>query len=142
MKEYSSATDVRSKCKIIANRASRTKDNAHALDVSSEHRLNNAALNATKSQNSSVESERWAIEESKRSAVQAGEYNDSIAMVIEAARSYAVGDIGYREGEESDNAKTYYNLSCDVKTEYLKQIQTVVDDVISYVGLDGEIDVS
>lgn len=28
------------------------------------------------------------------------------------------------------------------KTEYLKQIQTVVDDVISYVGLDGEIDVS
>lgn len=142
MKEYSSATAIRSECKIIANRANHIEDRAHALEVSAENRLNNAALNATKSQNSSAESEYWAIEESKQFSIQAGECKDSIAAIIDVPRSYAVGDIGYREGEESDNAKLYYSLSCDVKTEYLKQIQTVVDEVISYVGLDGEIDVS
>lgn len=142
MKEYSSATDIRSECKIIANRANRTEDSAHDLEVSAENRLNNAALNAANSQESSMESKHWAVEESKQSSIQAGVYKDSIAAIIEAARSYAAGDIGYREGEDSDNAKLYYSLSCGIKTEYLKKIQTVVEDVISYVGLDGEIDVS
>lgn len=142
MREYSSTTDIRSECKIIADKADRTAKRVQAIENSAENRLSNTALNATKSQNSSMESERWAIEESKRSSIQAGMYNDSIIPIIEVARSYAVGDIGYREGEDSDNAKLYYSLSCEIKTEYLKQIQTVVEDVISYVGLDGEIDVS
>lgn len=142
MREYSSTTDIRSECKIIADKADRTAKRVQAIESSAEDRLGNTALNATKSQNSSLESERWAIEESKRLSIQAGMYKDSIIPIIEVSRSYAVGDIGYREGEDSDNAKLYYGLSCGIKTEYLKQIQTVVEDVISYVGLDGEIDVS
>lgn len=142
MKEYASLAGYRFKYKILADEANLSENNAHHSDVSAESMADNAALNSIKSQDSSEESRRWAIEESRRSSIQAGEYKDSIAAIIEAARSYAVGDIGYRDGEETDNAKLYYDLSCDFTAERLEQIQTVVDDVIRYVGLDGEIDVS
>lgn len=57
---------------------------------------------------------RLRSEEAENSATTAGMYKDDAEVYSTKAQSYAVGGTGSREGEDSDNAKYYYEQVKDV----------------------------
>ena len=57
---------------------------------------------------------RLRAEEAENSATTAGMYKDDAEVYSTKAQSYAVGGTGSREGEDSDNAKYYYEQVKDV----------------------------
>lgn len=57
---------------------------------------------------------RLRAEEAENSATTAGMYKDDAEVYSTKSQSYAVGGTGSREGEDSDNAKYYYEQVKDV----------------------------
>lgn len=138
MSEYASSVLIRSKCKELLNSVKKIEDNARALNASANAMMESAVSCSANSKNSALKAEGWAANESKLFSVKSKENKDYVSLIVDTSRSYAVGDIGFRDGEEFDNAKYYLGQSRQIKVNYMKQIQTNIDEAIKYIGLDGE----
>jgi len=106
------------------NNAKSSEQKALTSEQNAKSSENIAVAKAQESSNSAVLSKTYAD--------QAKESLDSIDESAQIARSYAVGDTGYRNGETTDNAKYYYEQT---KALAGNQEAATLNEVQEYLGI-------
>lgn len=128
---------------IYMNNASVSENNAETYMNNAKDYMNNAKAsetNAKTSETNSSTSEANALTymnnaKTSENNIKANEQNtksymDTTKAYMNSAQSYAVGDTGTRDGEDTDNAKYYYNM---IKDSVLSA--ATVDEVKGYLGI-------